>query len=307
MRRAFQDAVWIVGLCALAGCSGGNGDSPPPPLQSSSKITIAPAGPLNLAAGGEGVQLSATLTLPSGAVDKTAVFTWKSGDNAIVSVTSQGFVTGLKVGVASVTAVSGTTAGGITIGVVGTAMGAKTLTLSGNADYEDRTFGPNGFTGALNATPIRQAVVEAVAIDGFQVIGATTSDANGDFALTVDNSTRRGGVYLRVVSKTDTAQKTKIHIKDNAVDQNFLSFASKSMDDSLSDPFSATQNILATAASKIGGAFNILAVLVDASEFVQAVGSCPSSPYPDCVPPLVTVYWEPGSAEGTFYDTTADA
>ncbi|MDC4226589.1 MAG: hypothetical protein MPW15_20645 [Candidatus Manganitrophus sp.] len=71
-------------------------------------------------------------------------------------------------------------------------------------------------------------------------------------------------------------------------------------------PFSNLQ-VTATVDSGVGGLFNILDTFSMASEWIQqSGGACTNSPNP-CIPPLLTAYWEPGTAEGTFYDDELDA
>jgi len=246
------------------------------------------------------------LLFSSGGVDDSAVFAWQSSDPSIVSVSTGGVATGLKVGVASITATSGGITGSVSVGVVSASTGAASLTLSGNATYEDRNYDLSGFTGTLTEKPIRNVVVELVAIDGFQVIATSSTDALGDFNISADNSARRGGVYLRVVSRTDSANTEKVEVRNNSTQKSLLAFVSAGIDDSVSEPFSTTQDMLATVSSRIGGAFNIIDVMSDASALVQTLGTCPA-PNTDCVPPLATVYWEPNSSAGTFYDDVADA
>ncbi len=292
--RLFVSLVFLA-LFSWACSSGGSSTTNTP-----RGISITP-NPAMFVAGGSAVPLSATLTLDTGAVDDTAVFTWQSSDVSIVTVdASSGIATGLKIGVATITASSHEITGRVTVGVVGPKKGATSLTLSGNATYEDRVYDLTGFTGVLVEKPIRKTVLEVVAIDGFSVIGTTASDAAGDYNITVDNSANQSGVYLRVVSRTDLSQTEKIEVRNNSTERAFLSFASPGLDDSVSEPFLATQDMLARAATRIGGAFNIIDVMSDASILLQSSGPCPDNP--TCVPPLATVYWEPNSAEGSFYN-----
>jgi len=286
----------------LSACSSGGGSSDPTP---SVGLSVTP-GSSTVVAGQSGVQLSATLVLSSGAVDDTATFTWASDDSSIVSVDANGFATGLRVGMARISATSGTSTGSASVWVMSPNPGAQNLTLMGTARYEDREYDLNGFTGEIRSKAIRNTVIEVVAIDGFQVIGTGATDASGKFNLTADNSKNQGGVYLRVISRTDPSHTEKIEVRNNSTEAAFFAFASPALDDSASEAFSATQDLLVTT-DEIGGAFNIIDVMSDASALVQATGlSCPE-PYPTCVPPLAKVYWEPGSLEGTFYDSGADA
>ncbi len=283
-------------------CSSSNNN----PSSQADRITITPS-TTTLVAGEETAQLTATLTLSTGDAAQNVLFAWQSDDPDTISVNSDGLVTAKQVGVAMITATSGGVSGSATIWAKSPNPGAASLTLSGNARYEDRLYDSNGFTGTLLEKPIRNVVVEVVAIDGLKTLGTSATDENGDYHLTVDNSGNSAGVYLKVYSKTGTAENAKIEIKDNVLNKEVLWFISSGIDDSGGDPLSITQDVTATVSSRIGGAFNILDVIMDASRVVQNVDPCPSSQYPGCVPPLITVYWEPGSTKGSFYDDSVDA
>ncbi|MFQ5543085.1 MAG: hypothetical protein ACE5FY_01885, partial [Nitrospiria bacterium] len=276
------------------------------------KVNITPS-IVNLTVGGGAFQFSAEQVLSSGEVLKEAVFTWHSDDPSVLIIDSNGFARGIKVGIAQVTATSGTSAGNsmtasATVGVVSTNQGAANIILSGKVSYEDKVFNQDGFTGTIDPKPVRNTVLELVAIDGFKPIATGATDGLGNYTLTANNSAQRGGIYLRIISKTDPASDTKITVQSNPFDQALLAFRSSSMDDSLSQaqPFNAQNNILVTVSSGIGGAFNILDALSSASEFVQNSGPCPP-PLTDCIPPLLTAYWERGSEDGTSFDSELSA
>jgi len=299
-RRLFL-ILLIALLFASPGCGGGGGQNGGKGLNlQSDQVTLSPS--TQVLEKGNILQMQAVRKSPFGTVITTATFIWVSSDVSIATVDENGLVQALRVGVVTITAASGGAgSGSSTVGVVSPDKGSATLNLSGDAFYEDKLFDSNGFTGVIKPTPIRNAVVEAVAIDGFLPFSATgVTDENGNFTLPpLNNSTRRGGVYVRVLSKTAAASATKVVVNNKPANAVLFSSASlEALDDSQSA--SGILNVLATT-SGIGGAFNILDALSLASEFVQGQSGCPGAGDP-CIPSLVTAYWEPGSSEGTFYD-----
>ncbi len=250
---------------------------------------------------GKSFQFSATEVSASGAVVKDATFVWTSDDPSIVTIDP---ITGLAtasvvVGVAQITATSGPITGSATVGVVSPQFGAPTLTLSGTAQYEDKLFSEAGFTGTTSE-PIRNALINVIAIDGFVQIASGSTDSNGLFNFIVTNNTRRGGVYLQVLTKSSTTSP-KFEIRNNVSDGALLALVSSAFDDSISNSFTMTTLIAQTTG--IGGAFNMLDVFSKGDALI-----CPPPPDPSlpCPLPLLTGYWEPESSEGTFFSTLSN-
>jgi len=267
-------------------------------------IEVSP-NPVNLEVGGKPVQLLAILKNESGDTVPDATFVWESEDATLVSVDANGLATGLKVGVTRVTARSNTFSGSTTLGVVSPNKGASALTISGHAAYEDKVFGRTGFTGEIKNLAIPNAVIELVAIDGFVKIATGATNAFGDFKISGNNASRRGGLYLRVLSTVEPNHPVKLEIRNNPDDRAMHAFTSAGIDDSAADPFTQSSELLAKTKG-IGGGFNILDALQKAATFVRDAGPCPE-PNPDCNLPLLTAYWEPGGTRGTFFRTPENA
>jgi len=272
--------------------------------QGEDKIEITPS-LANLVANGASVQFSALIRKSSGEVLRNVAFVWASDDPTILTVDQNGLARGIKVGIANITATSKLIIGQAKIGVVSAQLGASSINLSGKASYEDKTFNEQGFTGNIESKPVRKAVIEIIAIDGFKTIATGATNAFGDFDITADNSAQRGGVYLQIISASDPADLSKIEIRNNPRDQALYSFLSPGMDDSIADSFSASHQDLLAKTGGAGGAFNLFDVYLNASEFVRQSGPCPA-PNPTCLLPLLTSYWEQGSEEGTFFVSSAN-
>ncbi len=302
MRANVRFWVWVGLSLILSGCGNNGGGS-----RAIAVIEISP-NPANLEPGGK-VQLSAVARTASGAAIENVAFSWRSGDPSIVTIDPNGLATGVKLGVTSIIASTLARTGSAPVGVVSPNSGGTNFTVSGKASYEDKPFNEAGFTGQLELKPIRNTVVNVIAIDGFVTLATSSTDPNGNFSFPgLNNNLRRGGIYLQVSTQTATGHPTQVGIRNNLSDRAIFAMVSSALDDSTGVPLTGVE-ATATASSGIGGAFNILDTFSSASELIQQSGPCPTATEPaaPCVPPLLVAYWEPGSAEGTYYDDFQDA
>lgn len=290
----------------LSSCGGGGGGG-----GAIARIDITPQ-QASLAPG-QTVQFTAVAKTSSGNKVDNVTFSWQSLDPSIATIDANGLATGKAMGVTSVVAGFGQFSGSAPVGVVSAAQGASNLTVSGVAQYEDKPFDQTGFTGQLVPTPIRGAIINLIAIDGFVTLGSTATGDDGKFSFPpVENSSRRGGVYVQVLSKTDPNNPTQLEIRSNPDERALFAVTSTPLDDSTGNSFTTVSPL--AKASDIGGAFNILDIFSHANELIRNAGPCNSvsnasarSATAPCVPPPLTAYWEPGSSNGTFYDDQQDA
>ncbi|MBI3805889.1 MAG: Ig-like domain-containing protein [Nitrospirae bacterium] len=293
----------VLGLSLLlSSCGGGGGGS-----KTIAQIEITPQqGNVVLQTT---LPFSATAKTASGEVVDNVSFVWQSLDPSIASIDpNSGVATGHGIGVATLVATTGTFQGSASIGVVAAQSGQGNLHLSGTVRYEDKPYTLNGFTGEIQPKAVRGAAINVVAIDGFTTIFTGATDAEGNFDFTgVNNTGRRSGIYLQVLAKTEPNNPTQVEIRNNLTDKALFSLASNAMDDSGGSDFTGL-DVTAAASSGAGGAFNILDVFSTASELIQRSGGpCSPPATAPCVPPLLTAYWEPGSAQGTYFDDQLDA
>lgn len=259
---------------------------------------------------GQTLQFSAVAKTASGSTVEQVTFSWKSLDTSVSTIDANGVATGKTIGVTSIVAFTSAFNGSATLGVVGSAKGSTNGAVSGTAQYEDKPFDPQGFTGQLQPTAVRGAIINLIAVDGFVKLASGATGPDGAFSFSgIDNSSRRGGLYLQLLSKTESSNPTQVEIRNNSKDQALFALISSAFDDSATPSFANIQ--MSAPASSVGGAFNLLDVFSKASELVQngggpcsAVSSPSASP---CVPPLLTAYWEPGTSIGSYYDDQQDA
>lgn len=305
-----------LGLCLflLSACGGGGGGSGSGSGIATQIVITPEQGNLIV---GETRSFSAVALTSSGKKVDNVSFSWESFDPAVAGIDSTtGAATGNTIGMATI-AVTGTyKSGNITRIVSGSAMvgvlspnpGQNNLTFSGKVRYEDRPYDMEGFTDNTEFLPVRGTVVNLVAIENFTTIATGKTDNNGDFSFSgIDNSGRRAGIYIEVVSKTEPDNPTQIEIRNNPTEEALLSLISSGFDDSSGTTFT-NLDVTATVDSGVGGLFNILDVLSMSSELIQQKGGlCKPPATTPCVPPFLLAYWEPGSADGSVYDDQLDA
>jgi hypothetical protein len=176
----------------------------------------------------------------------------------------------------------------------GTGKPSVTAIVSGTATYEDREYDQDGFTGQISSKPIRLADVEVVRAADGAVLASTATDSVGVFSLTFANSAGPG-VYVRVLSRT-ASPLVNIAVSDMADNLYGVTGATFNERAALS-PISLTAPVVTSNGEAVGGAFHIMDLFIDGSEFVQNLSGR--------VPPLVTAHWEIGTG-GTYYDTDLD-
>ncbi|HLB03078.1 MAG TPA: PPC domain-containing protein [Nitrospiria bacterium] len=183
-------------------------------------------------------------------------------------------------------------------GTTGTNPAGKTSTgtITGTAEYEDREYDQNGFTGQKTLKPIRFADVELVRNSDGTVLASTTTNANGSFSLTFTNS-GTPGVYVRVLSRTgDPLVKVQVTNLAGAL----YAIISNTLDETTTSSFivSLTAPVVTTDQEALGGAFHIMDSLASGSEFVRGLSGT--------TPPLIKARWELGSVMGTYYNTDTE-
>lgn len=135
------------------------------------------------------------------------------------------------------------------------------MTITGNAAYEDRPFGPSGFTGAVERRPARFASVQLVAEDG-TVLAETSTGADGGYTLAAGVAEGRM-VHVSLVARSSqpmTAEVLTIQQQAYALSAPPFAAAARGF----------TQDFLAST-SDLGGVFNILDNAVIGAEQVRAL------------------------------------
>ena len=176
----------------------------------------------------------------------------------------------------------------------GGAVGA--LGVSGSATYEDKAYDRKGFTGERPRRPVRGAVVQLVADDDHSVLAASSTDANGAYALSASVA---GGRSVHVALVASSQPPCNVDVL------NSLSEVYALAGPSFSGGGVSSQDLFA-AEAQLGGVFNILDAASRGCGLVLALR-------PGASFPKLRIFWQAGS-NGTFYDgsgirllgTTAD-
>jgi FlgD Ig-like domain len=176
---------------------------------------------------------------------------------------------------------------------------AADFQVRGRFLYQDRVFGPAGFTGSDVNLPIRLADVEVRDFNNsLVVLGTGATDLNGTFTINcVDNQIR--DVYVRVLTKADQTPSFKARVLNNPTSNAVYALVTPpypahtpTVDiDFTASPVVATQSPSSTT---IGEPFNIFDQALDAFDFIASLtGSRPTR--------LMTLFWYKGSLDGTYY------
>ena len=161
--------------------------------------------------------------------------------------------------------------------------------IQGTIRYEDKEYGPSGFTGVKLWKTVRYAAVDLVDNSTKAVLLTTLTDSLGNYYFATTPSTTQ--VYVRVKSSATPTASGTILVKNHY-------YASNPVYGVPSDPFplsgSASVNISVPVSNTADGAFNILDVLTAGYEFIK---------YHDGLYPAsgLIAYWYPGSTDGTYF------
>jgi hypothetical protein len=188
--------------------------------------------------------------------------------------------------------------------------GSSDLNISGKAFYEDKPYTASGFTGAKINTPIRHAIINVIANDCLVKLSSSQTGEDGSFTFNkINNSSRLGGVHLQIEAKNadDSASPAEVRNSQSANPPALLTINGPTLNDSVSNNFTSEQIIVPT--DTIGGAFNILDNFLKGGAFIQKPGFCPTmiNPNAECKAPFVTAYWQPGSNQGSFFESQPPA
>ncbi len=158
------------------------------------------------------------------------------------------------------------------------------VTISGKAQYQDKQYGLNGFTGSAYKA-IRYAYVELVVSSASYT---TLTDSNGSFTFVNVPLSPTASAYVRLEAEaTPPGSPSQIQVKDMSAKLYSVAGSNFSLTGE------ANVNISVPSTS-IGGAFNILDVFTNGSQFVYSLAGA----YP---PRLLSAFWQKGNTRGTYY------
>jgi len=135
------------------------------------------------------------------------------------------------------------------------------VTVAGVVAYEDRVQDDSGFTGAIQALPVREAKVQVVRCSDGAVLGSDALNDAGAFSMDVSNSDDVG-LYVRVLTQIDDPGYA-ITVKDTH--GALYAMAGDAFDERFAPP----QDLIATVATNAGPPFNILDNALAAVRFVE--------------------------------------
>ncbi len=176
------------------------------------------------------------------------------------------------------------------------AFAALQVTVTGTVLYEDRDYGPAGFTGTTTPRPIRRAELDIVRTSDGALLGSGLTDGAGMFS--VGGIPASTSVRARVHARRNGG-KINASVLDNASSNAVYAGLSPAIDTGTTTAFGV---VLFTIAGGAAPAFNLFDCAVKSFE-VQALldPDLPDSP------PLLRIFWQAGSSNGTYYSPVLKA
>lgn len=101
--------------------------------------------------------------------------------------------------------------------ILPTVVGAAQVEITGRFLYEDRLWDKGGYTGTVQDLPIRRADVEVVQDGSGAILASGSTDANGEYSLTIDLSSS-DDLYVRCLSATENNPNYPLWVVDTFID-----------------------------------------------------------------------------------------
>lgn len=172
---------------------------------------------------------------------------------------------------------------------------AAAAQVTGTIRYEDRTYDATGFTGTL-MRPVRQALVEIVRSSDNTLFNTGATDDTGAFSI---GAIPAGEVVrFRVLAKRSGGGINAVVQNNDGATQTYAVLGPP-IDTSVTTSFGTIDLTIAGGAAP---AFNIFDAAVKSFQYLATL-----EPALPAVPPLLTLYWEAGTSNGTYYERTVNA
>jgi PKD repeat protein len=182
------------------------------------------------------------------------------------------------------------------IALLAFAAAAQPVTVTGKITYEDRTYDASGFTG-ITPRPVRFAEIDLLRSGDNAVLDSGVTDENGAFTLSFTGPNQN--VRVRVYARRAGGQ-INVVVQTNSIARKLYAVSSPTIDTHFVTDFGT---IALTIAGGGAPAFNIFDCAVKSFQYLTSPLIQPSLPSV----PLLTIYWEPGSQDGTYFNRGSNA
>ncbi|MBI4231533.1 MAG: PPC domain-containing protein [Planctomycetes bacterium] len=169
-------------------------------------------------------------------------------------------------------------------------------TATGTFLYRNRNYDASGFTGTNPTAPVRYADVKVIDTGTSAVLAQGATSATGTFSIAVTDAATRD-IAIRVYTSSDNTAGLEIEVRDDDTSEAVIAKTGTSVASHGSTTDIAMGSFTVETGSG-GDEFNIYDCLVVGADAVDAF---PSETRPTT---LVVAYWESGSTDGTFYETS---
>jgi PKD repeat protein len=172
---------------------------------------------------------------------------------------------------------------------------AAAAQVTGTVRYQDRTYDGSGFTGTA-LRPVRQAEIEIVRSSDSALLATGATDNSGSFSIA--GLPPNEVIRLRIYARRAGGQINAI-VRNNQFANAVYAVATLPLDTSVTTTFGTVDIMIAGGAAP---AFNIFDCAVKTFQYLVSI-----EPVLPAVPPLLAVYWEAGSSNGTYFESTLNA
>lgn len=183
--------------------------------------------------------------------------------------------------------------------------GGSTVTVSGKITFDRIQFSTTAGAGLNAANPVESPAREVVvqAVSGGSTLASTTTDANGDYSLTVAANTN---MFIRAraqMQKTGSAPTWTFSVRDNTDSDALYVLDGSSFN---SGTAAVTRNLRATSGwggssytgTRAAAPFAILDTVYRTKELIR--GAAPTAQFPD-----LSLYWSPTNRDVVRQDGTS--
>jgi hypothetical protein len=158
--------------------------------------------------------------------------------------------------------------------------------MTGIVEYEDKEYGPAGFTGKTVFKPVRYATVEVVDASTQAVLGAGVTGTTGKYSISFPY--QGASVYARAIAAAVFSANSRIAVKN----LNGALYSAASDTHAVSPDAFITRDITIDVTSGANGAFNVLDVYTAGFQYIHFLTN-------NAYPPSLSVFWP--DPNGTSY------
>jgi PKD repeat protein len=172
---------------------------------------------------------------------------------------------------------------------------AAAAQVTGTVRYEDRTYDGSGFTGTA-MRPVRQAEFDLLRSSDGTLLASGVTDNSGSFSIA--GLPPSEVIRLRIYARRSGGQINAI-VRTNQAANALYAATTAPLDTSVTTAFGTVDILISGGAAP---AFNIFDCAVKTFQYLATL-----QPTLPAIPPILSVYWEAGTTNGTYFERTLNS